>query len=80
LQTRATIHDSDVALRVLLNDPHHHELPNADSEMIDRALSISTLVSKTWMISNDTAMRFNARNAGLETSRLAKSELKAEDA
>jgi len=63
--------NSAIMMKIVEDDLEHVPLAMADSEIVDRALSVSSLAKQTWVITNDTGMRFRAVSAGLRTDKLS---------
>jgi hypothetical protein len=52
----------------LVDDLRHERLPDADAEIVDRALYLKEMSGRpVRFISDDQGMQFRARTAGLET-------------
>jgi len=61
-----------VRASLLLDPPEHARLPDADSELIDRARSLQDLIERPVnLVTYDTGMTFRARAAGLKPIKLA---------
>jgi hypothetical protein len=63
---------SRVSIELLLDEPQHVRLPDPDSELVDRALSIRHVSGRgVTLVTFDTGMRIRARAAGLDVTRPA---------
>ena len=72
-QTRAVVslEPHEVTLELLLDDPRHVRLSDADAELIDRAQALRTLVGRdVHVVTNDTGMALRTGPAGLRAQRL----------
>lgn len=67
LRERATTGEVVSILRLVLqlDDLRHEALPDADAEIIDRALSLVPFGKSVTLLTGDTSMRFRAEHAGL---------------
>jgi hypothetical protein len=63
--------NSEVHLLIMKDEPDHLPLPVADAEIVDRALAISPMVTSTWIVSNDTGIRFRPASVGLQSANLS---------
>ncbi|WP_284989493.1 PIN domain-containing protein [Arthrobacter sp. efr-133-TYG-120] len=61
---------SAVYIRLLNNDLEHGALDDADSEIIDRALTLQPFSREVLVVTYDSAMAFRARHFGLKATKL----------
>lgn len=62
---------SSLHLRLLTNDLDHVALDDADSEIIDRALTLQPFATDIRLVTYDSGMAFRARHAGLKAIKLS---------
>lgn len=70
VSSRGVMLNHRVRAHILIDDPRHNRLPDADAELIDRAALLSRVACRSVaLITFDTGMALRARTAGLKVRR-----------
>lgn len=76
--TRLSIPGGDITLKVLVDDVEHVPLPHADSEIVDRALTLhSRAPASVTILTGDSGMTLRARRVGLKCIKLQTEDKRA---